>query len=66
MTVKPARTKNTVPLSFVAAHHFGNTVAMPAETPWLMIIAIDMPVARMRVGISSVKASQTQTPGPTA
>ena len=64
--MKPASTKNTVPLSFVAAHHFGNTVAMPAETPWFMIMAMAMPLARMRVGISSVSASHTQTPGPTA
>ena len=66
MTVKPASTKNTVPSSFVAEHHHGNMVAIPAEMPWFMIIAIAMPLARMRVGISSVSASHTHTPGPTA
>ena len=29
-------------------------------------MAMPMPVERMRVGISSVRASQTQTPGPIA
>ena len=37
-----------------------------AETSWLMTSATLMPLERMRVGMSSESASQTQTPGPMA
>ena len=51
--------------------HSGRTVgrkvaAMIVETPWLMSRAMLMPLERIRVGISSDRASQTHTPGPTA
>src|SRR5258708_37017720 len=39
---------------------------MVVETAELMSSAMLMPLERMRVGISSESASQTQTPGPTA
>ena len=39
---------------------------MVVETAWLMSSAMLMPLERMRVGMSSDSASQTQTPGPTA
>src|SRR5665213_442312 len=39
---------------------------MVVETAWLMSSAMLMPLERMRVGINSESASQTQTPGPTA
>jgi hypothetical protein len=42
---------------------------MPAsvvEANWLMTSAMLMPLERMRVGINSERASQTQTPGPSA
>ena len=39
---------------------------MVVETAWLMSSAMLMPLERMRVGMSSESASQTQTPGPTA
>src|ERR1035437_5461532 len=40
--------------------------AMAVETAWLTSSAMLMPLERMRVGINSDSASQTQTPGPTA
>ena len=40
--------------------------AIPVEIPWLITSATPMPIERMRVGISSDKANQTQTPGPSA
>src|ERR1017187_2832150 len=40
--------------------------AMVVETAWLMSSATLMPLDRMRVGINSDSASQTQTPGPRA
>src|SRR6267154_3522879 len=39
---------------------------MVVETAWLTSSAMLMPLERMRVGINSESASQTQTPGPTA
>src|SRR5271166_5244948 len=39
---------------------------MVVETAWLITSAMLMPLERMRVGINSESASQTQTPGPTA
>src|SRR5580658_3963931 len=39
---------------------------MPVETAWLISKATLMPLERMRVGINSESASQTQNPGPTA
>src|SRR6516162_8867166 len=42
------------------------TAAMVVDTAWLMRRAMLMTLERMRVGISSDKASQTHTPGPTA
>src|SRR3954465_1476386 len=39
---------------------------MAVETAWLMSSATLIPFERMRVGMSSERASHTQTPGPTA
>src|SRR5438874_5445425 len=39
---------------------------MVVDTLWLTRRAMLMPLERMRVGINSDNASQTQTPGPTA
>lgn len=44
----------------------GKNRALRKATPLFSTIAMPMPVERMRVGISSVRASQTQTPGPNA
>ena len=40
--------------------------AMVVDTPWLMSRAMAIPLARMRVGMSSERASHTHTPGPAA
>jgi len=40
--------------------------ASVVETSWLLTRAMLMPLDRMRVGMSSERASQTQTPGPMA
>src|SRR5271157_5475091 len=40
--------------------------AMVVETAWLISSAMLMPLERIRVGINSESASQTQTPGPIA
>src|SRR4051812_25687682 len=39
---------------------------MAVDTAWFTSRAMLMPFERMRVGMSSESASQTQTPGPTA
>src|ERR1035438_10320768 len=39
---------------------------MPVETAWLTRSAMLIPFERMRVGMSSERASQTQMPGPEA
>src|ERR1035437_6738308 len=39
---------------------------MLVDTDWLIRSAMLMPLERMRVGINSDSASQTQTPGPMA
>lgn len=48
------------------ATHNGNIDAIAADTAWLSIIAIAIPLARILVGMSSVSTSHTQTPGPKA
>lgn len=64
-TLHKAKNPKTVAI-FVASTQTGNIEANEAETPWFTIIAIAIPFARIRVGISSVSASHTQTPGPKA
>src|ERR1017187_8095275 len=43
-----------------------NTAAMVVETAWFSVSAMLMPFDRIRVGISSERASQTTTRGPIA
>lgn len=63
--VKHPSTKNIVS-KLVAATHVGKMDAIDADTAWFNIIPIAMPFALILVGISSDRASQTHTPGPTA
>src|ERR1039458_10684514 len=43
-----------------------NTAAMAVDTAWFSKSAMLIPLERIRVGINSESASQTQTPGPIA
>ena len=64
-TLNAAKTPKTAAM-LVASTHIGNTEAIAAETAWFKIIAMAIPLARIFVGMSSVKTSHTQTPGPKA
>ena len=62
-TPNNAKERNRVPKPHAFARG-RNAEASPHATNWLENRAIDMPLARMRVGISSERTSHTQTPGP--
>src|SRR3954451_13892554 len=65
MTVHAANPKNIV--EYPCCPTVGRKMAaIVVETAWFSTSATLIPLERMRVGISSDKASQTQTPGPTA
>src|SRR5471030_199408 len=65
MTVQPANAKKTT--AYPCRPTAGRKVAaIEVDTAWFTRRAMLIPFERMRVGISSERASHTQTPGPAA